>query len=206
MIDFALILDSLPSLLLATCKSLLLAAGAFAMGLVGSTCIAITQNPLTKAFVTLIRGTPLLLQLLFYFYVFSLAPWQAALLALGLNSSVYLSEAIKVGIKAVSIIELEAAKALGFSSRHRFLYILFPQTWRAMLPAMGNEVSTLIKDSSLASAVGVVELTKMGAMIRGKSYDALTVFFIVGLLYLMMTTFFNFLLKRLEKCSLSTIS
>ena len=95
--------------------------------------------------------------------------------AIGLNSAAYIAHIIKSGILSVGKGQVEAGQMLGFSQMQIMRYIIFPQAVRVVLPALGNEFIVLIKDSSLASIVGVMELTKEGEIITSQTYDALTV-------------------------------
>jgi glutamine transport system permease protein len=162
---------------------------------------------LVSTYVTIIRGTPQIVQIyLLYFALpqLSFLPWKvsafwAAVIALGLNSSAYVSNIIKSGISSVDKGQIEAARVLGLSGVQRMRYIILPQAVRVVFPALSNELITLIKDSSLASIIGVMELSKQGSIIRSVTYDALTVFTVVGFIYLVMTTVTSLILGYIER-------
>lgn len=145
----------------------------------------------------------MLIQIMFLFYAFPqigiwMSPLAAAIAAIGMNSSAYLSQIIKVGIKGIDEIEYQAARGLGMNRSQIICKLVIPQTWRAILPALGNEATTLLKDSSLASVVGVVELTKAGAIIRSRTYDAFTSILAVAVIYLVMTLVFQVIFQKFE--------
>lgn len=211
MIDFPLIWDSIPSLLQGCALSLQIALYAALMGFTLGTLLGFGETSKIKSikwvvgvYVTLFRGTPMLMQILFIFYVLPqfglmIPAFWAATLAIGLNSSAYISQIIRSGIGAVSKGQVEAAHTLGFNRIQAMRYIVFPQAVRAALPALGNEVVTLVKDSSLASIIGVMELTKEASIIRSRTYDAFSILLAVSLIYLILTATLSFLVKKLEQ-------
>lgn len=211
MINAALIRASLPRLLQGMLVSLKITALALLIGFIAGTILGILQlskNRLIRAlvtlFVTIIRGTPMLIQIVFLYYVLSvtglsLSPFFAAVLAIGINSSAYVSQIMKTGIQSVPVGQIEAARTLGIRRRDLLWYIILPQAIRVVLPALGNESITLIKDSSLASLIGVMELYKEGQIVISQTYDALSIYCIVGLLYLVITSTISALVNLLEK-------
>lgn len=211
MIDLKLIWDSLPSLLHGTVVSLQITFIAAFIGLTLGSIFGLAEAaksrfiPLAvRTYVTLFRGTPMLVQILFIYYVLpqfglTLAPFWAASLAIGLNSSAYISQIIRTGINAVSKGQIEAAHTLGFTPLKTMLNIVFPQALRVALPALGNELVTLIKDSSLASIIGVMELTKEASVIRSRTYDAFSILLAISIIYLILTGTLSFFIKKYEK-------
>ena len=199
MIDFDLIIQSMPSLLHGALLSLQIAAMAGFLGLLLGVPLAFCeQSPslfvraVVWMYVSLFRGTPMLVQILFVYYVLPqfgvmIPPIWAAILAIGLNSSAYISQIVRSGINAVSYGQVEAAYTLGMTPFATKRYIVFPQAFRAALPALGNELVTLVKDSSLASIIGVMELSKEGSIIRSRTYDAFSILLAVSCIYLVMT-------------------
>jgi polar amino acid transport system permease protein len=210
MIDSTLILHALPTLLRGLIVSLEIAFSALCIGMLCGTLLGIGQtlgNSFMKGaigiYVALIRGTPMLIQIVFLYYIVSitgigLSPFATAVLAIGLNSSAYISQIMRAGIHAVPHGQREAAKTLGISSRDTILYIILPHAFRVVLPALGNESITLVKDSSLASLIGVMELYKEGQVVISNTYDALSTYCAIGALYLLVTTTLSFLVYRLE--------
>lgn len=213
MIEWSLLLESLPSLGFGALFSIFIALASAFLGLCGGSLLAVMQasnlrslKAVATIYITIMRGSPMLVQIMFLFYVAPqigiwMSPMAAAILAMGLNSSAYLSQVIRVGFGAVDLIEIEAAKGLGMDRFQILKYLILPQTWRSILPALGNEATTLLKDSSLASVVGVVELTKAGAIIRARTYDAFTSIFAVALVYLILTFIIGQFFAGLEKGS-----
>lgn len=210
MIDVQLIWISLPNLLRGTLISVQIAALAAFIGLTLGSLFGILESSQSRLFrliigiyVTLFRGTPMLVQILFIYYVLpqfgiTLAPFWAAGIAIGLNSGAYISQIIRTGINTVSKGQIEAAYTLGFSRVKTIRYIVMPQAIKTALPALGNELITLIKDSSLASIIGVMELTKEASIIRSRTYDAFSILLAVAIIYLLMTATLSFGLKYYE--------
>ncbi len=210
MIDFTLIWDSLPSLMYGTGVSLQIAFVAAFIGLTLGSIFGLAETSSSRlvtfaigTYVTLFRGTPMLVQILFVYYVLpqfglSVAPFWAASIAIGLNSCAYISQIIRTGINAVSKGQIEAAHTLGFTRIKTLRYIVFPQAVRAALPALGNELITLVKDSSLASIIGVMELSKEASIIRSRTYDAFSILLAVSIIYLVLTATLAFCIKKYE--------
>jgi len=213
MIDYDLIWHSLPALLNGAWISVQIAFCAAILGLVLGTALALAETStyrlvrfLVSVYVTLFRGTPMLVQILFVYYVLPqfgvvIDPLWAAVMAIGMNSGAYVSQTIRTGISAIPIGQIEAAKALGFSQWATMRYIVLPQAFRIALPALGNELVTLIKDSSLASIIGVMELSKEGSLIRSRTYDAFSILLAVSCIYLMLTASLTSIMKKLERKS-----
>lgn len=211
MIDFTLIWDSWPSLLKGTCVSLQIALVASVIGFTMGSLFGIFETSKWRiirfavgAYVMLFRGTPMLIQILFVYYVLPqfgivIAPFWSASIAIGLNSCAYISQIIRGGIHAVPKGQMEAAQTLGFSSFKTMRYIVFPQAFRKSIPALTNELITLVKDSSLASIIGVMELTKEASVIRSRTFDAFSILLAVGAIYLVLTATLSLCIKFYEK-------
>ena len=211
MIDFQLIQDSLPLLLKGAAVTLQIAAFSTLIGILLGTLLALLQTSksalarwLVNIYVTIIRGIPMLIQITFAYYVLpqfgiQFPAFLVAVIAIGLNSAAYVSQIIKSGIRSIGKGQIEAGRVLGLSNMQITRSIILPQAFRAMIPALGNEFITLIKDSSLASVIGVVELTKEGNFIRGRTFDALTVFAAVAFIYLIITTTLSLLINWFEQ-------
>jgi polar amino acid transport system permease protein len=211
MIDIQLIKDSLPLLLRGALVTLEIATlGAF-IGIILGTLIglALTSKALilrwlATVYVTIMRGIPMFIQITATFYVLpqfgiNLPAFWVAVVAIGLNSAAYVSQIIKAGIRSIGKGQIEAGRVLGLSNMQITRYIVLPQAFRVVIPALGNEFITLVKDSSLASVIGVVELTKEGNFIRGRTFDALSVFAAVAFIYLIITTTLSLLVNWLEQ-------
>jgi His/Glu/Gln/Arg/opine family amino acid ABC transporter permease subunit len=211
MIDMELIWESLPALLQGAFLSLQITSIAAIFGLTLGSVLGLAETLPSRwiqvavsAYVTLFRGTPMLLQILILYYVlpqFGLAipAFWAASLAIGLNSAAYVSQILRSGISAVSKGQIEAAYTLGLSSFKTLRHIVFPQAFRTSIPALGNELITLVKDSSLASIIGVMELSKEASIIRSRTYDALSILLAVALIYLVLTSLVGFCVRKWER-------
>ena len=159
---------------------------------------------IAAAYIYVIRGTPLLIQLfLIYFGLPSLGlnlpAFTAGVIGLTINSSGYVGEIVRGGIEAVPKGQWEASKVLGLSYMHTMRFIILPQAIRNMLPAIGNEFVTLIKESSLLSTLAITELTMVGQQVRSVTYASFETFIIVGLIYLVMTSITSLALQYVEK-------
>ncbi len=209
MIDFTLIINRLPELLYATGVSLMLAAGALLIGSALGTFLAILETSPSQVarktiriYTTILRGTPMLIQIVFIYYIINnwlhFSAFWCALIAIGLNSSAYISQIIKAGIRSISYGQIEAAQTLGIPRKELLKRVILPQAIQTVLPALGNEAITLIKDTSLASMIGVAELFFAGKVIIAQTYDALSVYVIVACIYLTITISLSYALTLLE--------
>lgn len=157
-------------------------------------------------YVWLIRGTPLLLQILFIWLAvpqflpesMQISDFSCAAIALALNIGAYNTECVRAGILAVPNGQIEAARALGLSPFQTFMDIVLPQSMRVALPALANNLASLVKDSSLAYAISVVELTMVGYRVQAESYQPIPVFLTTACIYLILTTAFTTLTAALE--------
>lgn len=157
-------------------------------------------------YVWVIRGTPLMLQILFFFLALpAIAPqlqlteFWTAVLALSLNVGAYNAEVIRAGIAAVPSGQVEAARSLGLSSLYTFWDIVLPQAVRISLPPLANNMIALLKDSSLAYAIGVVELTMASSRVQAESFRPDIVLPTVAVVYLLLTTTFTQFAAALER-------
>jgi polar amino acid transport system permease protein len=157
-------------------------------------------------YIWLFRGTPLLMQLFFIYYALPMinknltlpGQWLPALLALSLNSAAYLAEIIRAAIQSIDKGQMEAAKALGLSYGQAMGRIIVPQSYRRLIPPVGNELIAILKDSSLVAIIGMTELMKVTNQISTAESKP-TVYFPAAILYLSMTTIFTIIFEKLEK-------
>ena len=163
--------------------------------------------------VEVFRGTPLLVQLFIIYYGFSQSAWLrasfawpylrdaywCALLALTLNTAAYTSEILRGGVKAVAAGQQEAAAALALSRWQIWRHVIWPLAWRQMLPAYGNEVILMVKATSLASIVTLMEVTGIAARLVSQSYRPVEVFVCAGALYLLINFSITRVVMRLER-------
>ncbi len=163
-------------------------------------------STIAGGYATILRGTPLLVQMYIAYYFIPMAlpildfltKEQCVILSLTLNSSAYVSEIIRGGIQSVDIGQTEAARSLGMSSSHCMTRIILPQAFRAILPAMGNEYISMVKETSLAGTFALYELMFTKTLLAGKYLIWQPLFIIAGI-YLVLTIVLNALVKLLER-------
>lgn len=159
-------------------------------------------NAACKIYVTVIRGTPMMVQLLimgFVIFQSSRNTTMVAALAFGINSGAYVSEIIRGGIMAVDPGQAEAGRCLGLKQSKVMRFIVIPQAVRTILPALGNEFITLLKDTSIVTVIGGMDITKAALLIQGKTYGGFMSLFGVALVYLVLVLFFTWILDKLER-------
>ena len=160
-------------------------------------------NCICQVYLTIIRGTPTMVQLLIIYYVvFASANVDkifVAIIAFGLNSAAYISEVIRSGIMSVDKGQMEAGRSLGLSYSQTMRLVILPQAFNNVLPAMGNELITLLKETSISGYIGLVDLTKGSDIIRSITYDAMMPLGVVALIYLAIVVALSLGVRRLEK-------
>ena len=169
----------------------------------GANTIFAVINWLCRLYLTVIRGTPVVVQLMIiYFVVFassSMKPMVSAMLAFGLNSGAYVAEIVRGGIMAVDNGQFEAGRSLGFNYFATMRHIILPQAFKNILPALGNEFIVLLKETSVAGYIGVADLTKGGDIITSNTYNAFLPLIAVALIYLVMVLGLQALVGKLER-------
>lgn len=154
-------------------------------------------------YIWVLRGTPLLVQVLFAFnlelFGIRLSEFNAAVLALSLNVGAYNAEAIRSGILAIHKGQSEAARSLGLSPFMTFRDVIFPQSFRIALPPLVNNIVSLLKDSSLAYVIGVVELSNIGNRVQSASFEPIPVFLTTASIYLIMTSIMTQISGAIER-------
>lgn len=180
------------------------------LGLITAIIKVVAQNKkmlkpleiLANIYVTVIRGTPVMVQLLIiYFVVFAsvdVSKVLVAAVAFGLNSGAYVSEIIRAGILAVDKGQNEAGRSLGLSAAQTYRYIILPQALKNILPALGNEFISLLKETAVVGYIGLQDLTMGGDIIRSRTYDAFIPLITVALIYLAIVMVLSYGLKKLE--------
>ncbi len=159
-------------------------------------------NTICNIYITVIRGTPVVIQLMImYFIVFASSRNGiiAAFISFGLNSGAYVAEIVRSGIMSVDRGQFEASRSIGFNYRSTMLYIIIPQAFKNVLPALGNEFIVLVKETSVAGYVALQDLTYIGNLIRSRTYEAFFPLITVALIYLVIVLILSFLLKKLER-------
>jgi polar amino acid transport system permease protein len=183
-----------------------------AIGVTAGTARVYGPRPLVRAidwYVALFRGTPLVVQLYFWYFALPnisvgdfrliLSPIAASIIGFGLCSGAYQSEYIRGGLLSIKRGQLRAAQALGMTPMQSVTSVVLPQAFRRALPGCGNEIIYLIKYSSLASIITVSDLTGMGRSLAKSSFRNTEVFIVVGLYYLALVTVATFALRYFEK-------
>ena len=159
-------------------------------------------NAIAKIYLTVIRGTPVVVQLMIiYFVIFASSnnKVMVASIAFGINSGAYVAEIIRSGIMSIDQGQFEAGRSLGFNYFQTMIYIIIPQAFKNVLPALGNEFIVLIKETSVSGYVGLQELTKAGDIIRSRTYTAFMPLIAVALIYLVIVMIFSKLVSILER-------
>jgi len=159
---------------------------------------------IATAWVEFLRGTPMLVQLFLIHYglpEFGLefTPIQSGAITLTINSSAYLAEIFRAGIQGVDRGQVEASRSLGMRSGMTMRYIVLPQALKSVLPAIGNEFITIIKESSIVSMIGVADLLFQARTITTITYEGLTPLVVIALMYFVLTFILSKLLGRLER-------
>ena len=160
-------------------------------------------NGLCKLYLTVIRGTPTMIQLLImYFIVFgsvNVGKVPVAILAFGINSGAYVAEIIRSGIQAVDKGQTEAARSLGFKSGQTMRMVVLPQAIKNILPALGNEFVTVIKESSIVSVIGIADLMYQTNSVISTTYKSLASLAVAAIIYFIMTFFTSRLIAFAER-------
>lgn len=160
-------------------------------------------NALSVVYLTVIRGTPVLVQLMIIYYVIfssgNVNKIIVAILAFGINSGAYQAEIFRAGINAVPKGQFEAGRSLGFNYYQTMGNIIMPQAFKNILPALGNEFIVLVKETSIAGYIALVDITKAGDIIRSRTYSAFMPLLAVALIYLVIVMGLTYLINLLER-------
>lgn len=160
-------------------------------------------NLLCKVYLTVIRGTPVVIQLMIIYYVIfentNVDKMPVAIMAFGLNSAAYVAEIFRSGIMSIDNGQFEAGRSLGFNYAQTMCYIIMPQAFKNVLPALGNEFIVLLKETSVSGYIALRDLTKGGDIIRSRTYDSFMALMAVALIYLAMVMIFTKLVNILER-------
>lgn len=198
---------------LASAMGLLLALGTLSRWLV--------VRQIARLYIEVLRGIPIMVLLLYVAFVFApalVALWNwafgwtefdpirtrdfpmlwRAILALCMGYAAFIAEVFRAGLQSVDKGQIEAAEALGLSRWHRFRHVVFPQALRAILPPLGNDFVAMVKDSSLVSVLGVLDITQLGKLTAASNFRYFETYNVVALIYLAMTVTLSLLLRRLE--------
>ena len=195
-------------------NTLIITFGALLIGVVIGTLVAVAKyycegnkklrfvSWLCDFYTTVIRGIPMTVLLLLFFFVLFVSARNGvpvAVAAFGINSGAYMAELIRSGINAVDKGQMEAARSLGLSKGQAMVKVIMPQAIKYILPAIGNECIALLKETSVAGYVAVVDVTKAATNIRNKTYDAVNPIILLALIYLVMVVALTRLLAIMER-------
>ena len=159
-------------------------------------------NVICKIYTTVIRGTPMLVQILIWgFVIFSSSrnKFMVGVVALGINSGAYVAEIVRGGLMSVDMGQSEAGRSLGLGYLDTMRFIVIPQAFKNILPSLGNEFITLFKDTSLVNAIGAAELTYYANRVGGRTYDYMPPLIGIALMYLALVIVFTWLQGKLER-------
>ena len=160
-------------------------------------------NAICQIYLTIIRGTPVVVQLLIiYFVIFGsvdISKIVVAVLAFGINSAAYVAEIFRSGIMSIDKGQFEAGRSLGFNYVQTMIYIIMPQAFKNVLPALGNEFIVLLKETSVSGFIALQDLTKGGDIFRSRTYNAFMPLLAVAAIYLTMVMIFTKLVNVLER-------
>ncbi len=159
-------------------------------------------NAVCKIYLTIIRGTPVVVQLLLFYFVILPSVSNGipvAMLCFGINSGAYVAEIFRSGIMSIDEGQLEAGRSLGFSYLQTMRYVIIPQAFKTVLPTLCNEFIVLIKETSIAGYVGIMDLTKAGDLIRGRTFEAFFPLIAVALVYLGIVMILTWGIGKLER-------
>lgn len=196
-------------------NTLMITMGALVLGVIFGFLLALVRtthdrtgklgflNGLAKLYLTVVRGTPVVVQLMIiYFVVFASVRINgviAAIIAFGLNSAAYVAEIFRSGIMSIDKGQMEAGRSLGLTYRQTMWRIIMPQAVKNVLPALGNEMITLLKETSVSGYIALQDLTKGGDIIQGRTYSAFMPLLAVAAIYLIIVLILQALVGRLER-------
>lgn len=160
-------------------------------------------NALAQLYITVIRGTPTMIQLLIIYYIifasFDINKIVVAIVAFGINSGAYVAEIFRSGIMSIDNGQFEASRSLGLTFPQTMISVILPQAFKNVLPALANEFIVLLKETSICGYIGLNDVTRGGDIIRSITYDAYLPLLSVAVIYLVMVMILTFLVKRLER-------
>ena len=159
-------------------------------------------NIICKIYTTVIRGTPMLVQILIWGFVIfasSRNKFMVGVVALGINSGAYVAEIVRGGLMSVDVGQSEAGRSLGLGYLDTMRFIIIPQAFKNILPSLGNEFITLFKDTSLVNTIGLTELTYRASRIAGTTFDYMPPYIGIAIMYLVVVIILTWLQGKLER-------
>ena len=207
----SMLIDSFPKMFVLGVKvTIPLAIFYFALAFIIAVIVAFIQyanvkffKQLTRFYIWIVRGTPLLVQLYIFFYGLpkigiKLAAIPCAILVLGLNEGAYMAESMRAALEAVPKGQMEAGYCIGESYMQIMMRIILPQALRTAFPSLSNSFISLIKETSMASTITVVEMFRQAQIINGRVYEPFALYLEAAFIYLIFCTFITFIQKRVE--------
>ena len=210
-IDWAIVEMAIPLLAEGTVMTLRISALAAVFGLLGGIALGLISlggwtcaRWAVRAYVDFIRGTPLLIQIFIVFFGlpmtgFRLGEFWAGVIALSLNSAGYIAEVVRGTVGSVEKGQTEAAKSIGMTRGKILLYVLLPQSIRPMMPALTNDLITLVKNTSLLSVISVYELTRSGQAIIASHFVPLEIFALLAIYYYVIISALSYISRLIER-------
>ncbi|WP_352418555.1 amino acid ABC transporter permease [Proteiniborus sp.] len=189
-------------------NTVIIAAFSVLFGVVLGTLLALMKQSkirilksLSSAYIEFVRGTPLLVQLFIIYYglPINLSAILAGIVALSLNSGAYVAEIIRAGIEAVDKGQMEAARSLGMNHIESMRYVIMPQALKNILPVLGNEFITIIKESSIVSVIGIPEIMYNAETVRGNTFKPFEPLLVAAVIYFVLTYSLSKLVRRFER-------
>ncbi len=209
--DFDIVISRLPILLNATLKTIELTLMAIFFGTIIGLIVALIKISQKKPLVLIgtmytwiFRGMPLLVQLFIIYYGLpsigiEFTAQQAATIGLSLCGGAYIAEIIRAGIQSIDKGQMEAAYSLGMSWEMAMFRVIIPQSFKRLIPPMGNEFITLLKDTSLVAVISMVELLRAAQTQASATFKPFEMYMSAGVIYLMLTTIFTIIFKKIEE-------
>lgn len=159
-------------------------------------------NTVARMYLTVIRGTPVVVQLLIGYFVIFVSTTNTVFVAsmvFGINSGAYITEIIRGGIMSIDEGQFEAGRSIGFNYIQTMRFIIIPQAFKNVLPSLANEFIALLKETAVCGYIGLMDLTKGGDVIRGRTFSAFMPLLAVASIYLILVVFFSWLISKLER-------
>ncbi len=211
-LNFDLIVNSFPLLLMGALVTIKITALSVALGIIIGLFVGIARISHVKLlriaamfYIDFLRGTPLLVQIFLMYFALPVItgqrvdPFFAAIASCGINSGAYVAEIFRAGIQSIDEGQMEAGRSLGMTWMQTMRYIIVPQAFKRVIPPLGNEFIALLKDSSLVSVIGFEELTRRGQLIIARTYGSLEIWLSVAVVYLIMTLTISRFVAYLER-------
>lgn len=159
-------------------------------------------NFLFKIYLTVIRGTPVMVQLLIMYYIIMASSNNKifiAIMTFGINSGAYVAEVVRSGIMSIDKGQFEAGRSLGFNYAKTMWYVIIPQAFKNVLPALCNEFITLLKETSISGYIALNDVTRAGDIVRSLTYEPFFALFTVAIIYLILVVVLTALVGKLER-------